>query len=240
MIVGPTFFSSPGSGYAESVLLLRFDGGFADSSPKANTPTVNGAASTGSPGKFGSGSYRGQGSGNFVTYPDAPWFNVSNDRVWSVDFWIYIDSGVSISFGHNALFGKWSSAGNQNCWAVGFYFGDVLYYYDSSTGSNFEFRQITSALSRNTWHHVAIWIKPDKTIQSAVNGVLDKSYTGGSGENFIFAGNVPFIVGGGALQYSPPFAGSMPVGVSIDELRVCVDAIDYDSSNFTPPAAPYP
>lgn len=240
MIVGPTFFSSPGSGYADSVLLLHFDGDFSDSSPKANVPTVNGIASTSSAtSKFGSGSVRGQGTGNFVTYQDAAWFNVSNYRVWSVDFWVFIDNSVSISFGHNALFGKWSS-GNQNCWAVGFSFGDVLYYYDSSTGSNFEFRQITSALSRNTWHHVAIWIKPDKTIQSSVNGVLDKSYTGGSGENFIFAGNAPFIVGGGASQYSSPFAGSMPVGVSIDELRVCVDVIDYGSSNFTLPAAPYP
>lgn len=228
-----------GASSSESVLLLHFDGDFSDSSPKANVPTVNGTASTSSAtSKFGSGSVRGQGTGNFVTYQDAAWFNVSNNRVWSVDFWVFIDNSVTISFGHNALFGKWSS-GTQNCWAVGFYFGDVLYYYDSSTGSNFEFRQITSTLSRNTWHHVAIWIKPDKTLQSAVNGVLDKSYTGISGENFIFAGSAPITIGGTSAQYTSPFAGAMPAGVYVDELRVCVDAIDYDSSNFTPPTTPY-
>ena len=229
-----------GGSVSENVLLLHFDGSFVDSSPKANAPTVNGIASTNTTSsKFGAGSYRGQGAGNFVTYPDAPWFNVSNDRVWSVDFWVYISSGVIISFAHNALFGKWSSTGNDNCWAVGLYFGDVLYYYDSSTGSNFEFRQITSALTRDTWNHVAIWIKPDKTLQSAVNGVLDISYTGDSGENFIFAGSAPVILGGGAAQYSSPFAGAMPSGVYVDELRICVDAIDYDSSNFTPPTTAY-
>lgn len=234
------YIDYPAGGYAPSVLLLHFDGNFTDSSPKANADTITGSATTTTTQKkFGSGSVNGQGAGKYVDYADAAWFDFSGDRVFSIDFRVYIDSSVSVATGHNAMFGKYGSGG-QKSWAVGLTFSDVLYYYDSADGSAYQFRDITSSLSRDTWHHVSIWLLADKSLNSAVNGTIDKYYDGSTGDNQIYASTAPIRIVGGAIDYDSPFAGNLPAGVYIDELRICVDSIDYSTGNFTPPAAAYP
>lgn len=243
MIVGPTFFSSPaGGGYAESVLLLHLDSDFTDSSPKANAPTLVGSPSPGATAKFGAGGGRAQGSSDYVTYADAAWLDFGGDRVFSIDFWMYIAPGTTSGFGHTPVLTKVGTTTAENSWAVSMVFVNAIEFVCYRAGGlSYLFRNFTatSPLPQGSWFHVAIWKTADKTMRGALNGVIEKTYTGLSGDNLIDAGT------GKVKLFGDPFGGtifgaSAPSGVYVDEVRICVDVIDYDSSNFTPPPAPYP
>lgn len=231
LIVAPT--------YATASFLLHLDGDFADSSANNMTPTVTGGADTSAmEQKFGAESLTrfATAASDKVTYANHADLGFGTDRVFSVDFWIYVSSSMSVSVGHNFMFGKWGS-GTQNCWAVEMGFSQQLYWVHSGNGSTYTFRQITSTLSTDTWHHIAIWKTSDKKLHSAVDGVIDIEYVGTSGQNEIFSGTETLLIG--TTPLSGPFAAPWPANLFVDELRICVDTIDYDATDFTPPTSAY-
>lgn len=230
MIVGPTFFSSPSSPTGNVVLLQHYDGDFLDYSSFHRTITTNGVpARSTSNQKFGSECYEGSSTGWLSAVDDGS-FDFE-DKVFSVDFWLYVSSSASLAT-DNVVCGKWGVS--DGSWFINL-FGPTEYLnLGRKTGGTFIFDTITTApIPRDTLIHVAVW-RPavGVGVLTALNGVIDTTI-GGATDFDSTAENLGIgsVMGGGA---------ALPAGVKVDELRICVDIIDYGFANFTPPTAPYP
>lgn len=219
---------------AISSLLLHLDGDFIDSSPAAHVFTAHGGAATSAArSKWGTESFIGTGSA-YITCPDSPLFDFSGGRVWSVDCWVYVPTATTLAT-DNALITSWNSTGNNIAWYIGLdSFNQVRFFHDSDgTPAGADFRTLSNPIGRDAWVHIALWVSATTgSIYCAVNGVIDGTYVTPSP---IFDGSASLAVGATADP-----GAIFPTGLSMSELRICVDTqVEYDAANFTPPPGPY-
>ena len=82
--------------------------------------------------------------------------------------------------------------------------------------------------------HIAVWESfTGNAVYAAVNGTSQGNVTS-PGAYTIFDSTVALSIGATADGLA-----KAPSGIAIDELRICVDTIDYDNSSFTPPTSAY-
>lgn len=216
-------------------LLMHFEGGIADSSPSGQTITANGgfAAST-TRAKWGTGGFTSNGSA---------WGSVSNPTQfnlgalqWSFDCQIYIPTSVTLAT-DNCIAAKWGAGGVNISWYFGVASNGRLRFFHSTDGATgLYFDASDAAVPRDQFVHVAVWRLVNGSsdlVVAAINGVAYTVHSTSIGT--IFASSVPLTIGavdGGAAP--------LPSGITIDEPRFVVGAIDYGNGNFTPPTGPYP
>ena len=212
-------------------LLLHMDGAnggttFTDSSPLAKTPTVSNAQTSTSPTpQFGTAcghavSATAQGG---VTWPSSADYVFTNDRKWSLDFFLY--------------------AGNTGSTAEYLLARDATVYasYSPSTRvlSFFNYGAFTTAaLTALTWHHIAVDCNPARgglPVHLYVNGVYTASAAGGSAPSYK-TNSVFGIFGIPGRADLPSLFNS---GSYIDELRIVRNTSFGDGATYPVPVSAY-
>ena len=218
----------PGQTYSPSILLLHFDGDFADYSPDLRTVTEHGTVvTTATNAKFGQ-CFTKDGA-DWLTVEDADSAFDFQDQIFSVDFWIYVDSTAVLNT-DNIIIGKWTTGDGR--WFISLNGTNERIQLGRRSSSVYLFENLTSGpLARNTMYHVAVWrYAVGGQVQCALNGVIDGTVAANSFDSGTMGVGIFAVYDGGA-----PFSN----GIYVDEIRVCRDVIDYGTADFTPPASPY-
>jgi hypothetical protein len=220
----PVDYPPPAGSYA---LLMHFNGDLSDSGAHSHVFTSTGPATSAALKKWGSHALLFGGSGK-VSAPYSADF-AFGARKWSVDFWIYVPASVTFAT-DNCVVCVWNAVGSIS-WYIGFSSFSLLRFFSSSDGTTGNHVNASSAvIPRNAWAHVAVWYT-GTNVYSSFNG--GAPYSVGSTLNLFDAAT------GLSIGATNTGGAAMPSGVVIDELRICVDDIDYGTTSFTPPTGPY-
>jgi len=203
-------------------LLLRFDGGFTDSSANALAVTVNGnAAISTTTKKYGTGG--GHFYGGRATLPSSSLFEFDSD--FTIEGWFYFTAN---DVGYQPLVAA-DSGSDATAWILLMESMDNIYFYGTG-GSGWD-----PALSRSTsyqpptgeWVHLAV-VRSGQDLSVYANGVnvTDEGQPASSGT--IASGSTVTV---GAYLTLPPINGY------IDDLRI-VKGLAVYTGPFNPPAAP--
>ena len=206
-------------------LLLHMDGdnngtSFPDSSRFARTMTRGGGVVTSTAQlKFGTASAYFDGSGDYLSNADADIALGAGD--FTVDFWLRIAVSQSAGIFDTQTIG--GSAGRANS----------IFLRYSSSGANVQlshnsaYRITSSALSANTWYHVAI-VRSGSTTTMYINGTSVGTTTAITAN----ISTASMVIGENAAASSEYLNGY------IDEFRVSPGIARW-TANFTAPTAPY-
>ncbi len=206
--------------FASSVsLLLHCDGSdnstsFVDSSLNQFPVTTNGNAKVSSTAKYGTGSLALDGTGDYLSVPANPAFAFGTGN-FTVEFWIRLSASsdrVGVSTG-----GQYT---NFDC----FLSGNVPSFWAGISGV---VQTFGSALSTDTWHHVA-WCRSSGQLRVFVNG----SQVGSTLTMTDSLANTASLNIGATSYYPDSTAAYM------DEIRITKDA--RYTTTFTPAAAAFP
>jgi hypothetical protein len=227
--------------FANVSLLLHGDGAngsttIIDSSPWPKTVTAVGNAQISTAqSKFGGSSIAFDGTGDFLTVPDATTNNLPSD--FTIEAWVYF-SAYSASFA--GLFGallvgnyRAGGSGNQG-WQLRVN-GTASSYttinvYTGTTDLSFP----AGTLALNTWHHIAA-SRSGSSLRAFANGTQAGSTSTNSDNlthNLAFTRN---------LRVGELDDATYKFGLNgyIDDLRITKGIARY-TANFTPPTAPFP
>ena len=214
-------------------LLLHGDGTngsttIIDSSSNVQSVTVVGDAQISTAqSKFGGSSIAFDGSGDYLRAgPDSNLALGSGD--FTVEAFIYVTSlsSVSIIASSRVLNVEGSLYWN---FAVSVT-GQLVFQSRTLTGTQYFAMSATSAITTNTWYHVAA-VRQSNVLTVYVNGVAGPTTVNDGGNNLsedyvgVCVFNFPNFVGYGSGY--------------IDDLRITKGVARY-TSNFTPPTAPFP
>jgi hypothetical protein len=218
--------------FANVSLLLHGDGAngsttIIDSSPSPKTVTAFGDAQISTAqSKFGGASMYFDGNGDYLaTGPDSSLSLDSGD--FTVEAFIYatnLSSQLSVIASSRAV-----SSVSSLYWAFSVLPTGQLEFQSRYT-SQYYARSATSAITANTWYHVAA-VRQNNIITVYVNGVAGPTTVNDGGINLSES-----YVGVGIFNY-PSFVFYFPG--YIDDLRVTKGVARY-TANFTPPTAPFP
>lgn len=225
----------PDSNYSSVRLLLNGDGpnattSFIDLSSAPRTVTANGNAQVSTAqSKFGGGSIRLDGAGDFLSVDNSP--DTQPDAVgdFTAELWIYIlgfTSGVTGTQGTSESTLLWNrNAGRTQGWG--------LMVAADGTGINTEIQHATSSgpyidlsgspLALNTWYHVAL-TRQGTVYRVFVDGVMGTNST--KTGNFVV--NTTDVLKIGQSGRYEDFNGH------IDDVRITKGVARY-TANFTPP-----
>jgi hypothetical protein len=209
--------------FANVSLLLHGDGTngsttITDSSPTPKTVTAEGNAQISTvQSKFGGASIAFDGTGDYLTVPSSPEFAFGTQD-FTVEAWVYFGNLTAFS---SIASSRTSGSSTLTGWTVGINANEVPYFYTNS------FNIQGSALSQNTWHHIAV-TRSGTSLKMFVNGTQE----GGTATDSKDYTNQTFAVGA-AIDGAQVFNGY------IDDLRITKGVARY-SANFTPPTAPFP
>ena len=218
---------------AYTVLMLHMDGAnngttFTDSSASAHVMTARGGGktTTTSP-KFGTASYIGDGTGDYVNTPDSADFNFGTAPV-TVDMWVKPVNMTSYPW----LFGHYNDAVNN--YAGGYLNpnGSIGWIVLVGGVTKLDYVSAAGAVVTGSWQHIA-FVRNGTSVLIFVDGV-SKSLTAYT------------AVGANALgDFTGTFAiGCFPDGTSnclngnIDEVRISKGIARW-TADFTPPASEY-
>ena len=197
---------------------------FTDSSFAPHTITVSGDTNTSSTQKkFGPTSAYFDNTGDFLTVPASSDWNVYGSD-YTVDFWFYATS-----------FADWDglvacNSSDPYGWNIQLDAAGRLLYM-AGDGGTWEFNTYNTgqtALSLNTWYHVAM-TKSGTTWNIYVDGTLYQGPYTASAQN---TDAVDLSIG------RAPVWGARDFNGYIDELRMSKGIVRW-STNFTPPATSY-
>jgi hypothetical protein len=194
-----------------------------DSSMMATYETVGNASSTTVIKKYGNSSMSFDGTGDYLVSP----FSVNNNlgtRSFTFEAWLYPSSIAGIR-GFYALTG---GSGGVPKFVIHLNAGTPSIHYNGLTGGSDIYTTATSAITANTWTHLA-FVRNGSTWTWYINGVA--SGTGSNSTNITFT-TQPLYVGYGGESYFTEFNGY------IDDLRVTNGVARY-TANFTPPTTPF-
>lgn len=212
-------------------IMLHFDGSFADVNAAgipASWSAANGASTTTSQHKFGSGSYQGTSTGYIVSNQNGLYDAGASD--FTVDFWMRADPSLLNTLQYFAGFG---TTGTNN-YGWGFYYDTSrllrAVFMNSTGGLGSSITGATSIMDGN-WHHLAL-VKTAAIMQIYVDGVASVTAAtapSGTMRSDAFVMCVGLWRSNGATQ---AFQGN------IDEFRYSVGIARW-TGNFTPPTGPY-
>ena len=218
--------------------LLPFDGtngatSTTDLSDRGNTVTFGGDAEISTAqSKFGGSSLSLDGNGDYVDLPQATNQLVSED--FTIEFWFRINSGAgSETIG---LFGSYytTPSGKGMIMASSATYNQVYFqwHYGASDWAYLNQTQGTrTALSNNTWYHVAV-TRSVSTWRLFLNGTQEDSVTQSS-----------YITDSGSTtrlgNYGPSATASDGLNGYIEDFRITRGVARY-TSNFTAPTSAHP
>ena len=226
--------SGDGGIQGNTVLMMHCDGSnngttFTDVSSEggntAHTCTANGNAVTSTAQyKFGTASGYFDGKGDYVAITgNLTDFQFGTDDI-TIDFWMR--PGLLSS--QQRIFGDLNSGGSATAWAFTFRGDDVL-QFDNGSGNNLILA--TSALSINTWYHIAV-TRNGNDWSMYLNGVRTQNATNSQTLNAIQAASLSIGRHGdyGAQYYNG----------YVDEIRIQKGiAVWTGGTSFTPPVQEY-
>jgi hypothetical protein len=216
------------AGDVDAVLSLSFEDGFTDDSPSGHAPTLhNGAVTSAAMARWGTRCFVSDGLMR-VTYPSSPDFDFSGGRIFQITLSVYVPTAATLGT-DNTLLACWDLTADLGWYLALDTFNQVRFFHTTDgTAGTADFRTISTPIGRDAWKDIAVWLSPTQGwLVCAVDGHI--------------AGTVvttPMIFGASAVL---ALAGSsyntaiLPAGVAIDAVRIRVDDIDYDYSDFTPP-----
>jgi hypothetical protein len=193
-----------------------------DSAMMATYETLGNASTTGVIKKYGNSSMSFDGTGDYLVSP----FSVNNNLgtgSFTFEAWLYPSSIAGIR-GFYALSG---GPGGVPKFVMHLNAGTPSIHYNGLTGGSDIYTTATSAITANTWTHLA-FVRNGSTWTWYINGVA--SGTGSNSTNITFT-TQPLYVGYGGESYFTEFNGY------IDDLRVTNGVARY-TANFTPPTSP--
>ena len=217
--------------------LLPFDGtngatSTTDLSDRGNTVTFGGDAEISTAqSKFGGSSLSLDGNGDYVDLPQATNQLVSED--FTIEFWFRINSGAgSETIG---LFGTYytTPSGKGMLMATSATYNQVYFqwHYGASGWAYLNQTQGRTALSNNTWYHVAV-TRSGSTWRLFLNGTQEDSVTQSS-----------YITDSGSTtrlgNYGPSATASDGLNGYIEDFRITRGVARY-TSNFTAPTSAHP
>lgn len=216
--------NSGDSTYITKKLLLHCNGTnasttFTDNSSNPKTFTTNGNAqiTTSSP-KFGTGSYLGDGTGDYITCSHND-FLFTNGNNHTIEFWLKSADG--------AVQKCMMAQGNSSNYYFLTYGGGNIRVYRNVGGSAWYDLDIAHTTDTN-WHHFA-WCKVGSTNTVYIDGVSIGSWTRA---DWSFLPNRVDIGGDFAAGDTNSWNGVL------DEI-VIDTSVAYYTTNFTPPIVPY-
>jgi hypothetical protein len=187
-----------------------------DNSPTPKTVTAVGNAQISTAqSKFGGSSILLDGTGDNL---DLAAISFADSENFTLECFLYKNAG-----GYGNVFGGGSGTqiGYDLSAAPGTSTGTIYMYFAGGFGVSAS----GTAVTLNTWNHLA-WTRQGSTCRAFVNGILQGSGT--RVDAFSFS-----VIGASAS------GGAQAVNGYIDDLRITKGIARY-TSNFTPPAAPFP
>ena len=208
-------FLDSDSNYDNTTFLARFDNaGIIDHTMKNNLETEGNVRISGQQTKFGTGSIYFDGTGDFLRTEDVNDYLAMGSGDWTFELFVHATSLSGARF-------IWDQrpTGSQGVYPALYWTGSALDFY-VSTGSRISG---SSAISVDTWHHVAL-CKSSGSTKLFVDGTqVGSTYT--DSNNYLVSHN---IFGASAVDLAAPFLGYM------DEIRLTKGVARY-TSNFTAP-----
>jgi hypothetical protein len=224
---------SGGGNDAATKILLHFDG--TDASTTFTNSAIGGSHAFTANGnaqldtaafKFGTASYLGDGTGDFITTADH-----ANFTLGSADFTMEIWARAASTGAARMMCGQIDSgaAAATSTWYMQRQTASNLVNFALSNGTTFTFLQSTTGLSADgNFHHFA-FVRSGTTIRLFFDGVQEDSDTfSGAAQD----SSVNLSVGRAGELASQSWDGWL------DEFRMSVGIARW-TSNFTPPTAPY-
>jgi hypothetical protein len=216
--------------YNSCSLLMHFNGAngsttFTDNSPSPKTVTSNnGSAISTAQSKFGGGSGFFDGTDDYLSINYNSAFNFgTNSFTWET--WIY---PTNIS-GIDGIYATSGGSGVNPKFVIHLNAGTPSIHYNNLTNGSDIYTTATSAVSINTWTHLA-FVRNGSNWTWYING--NSAGSGTNNTNITFTSQ-PTYIGYGGESYFTPFNGY------IDELRVTKGVARY-TSNFTPQTSEFP
>jgi len=214
--------TAPVTNITNTSLLCNFTNtGVVDTSTQNNLETVGNAQISTSFRRYGSGSLAFDGTGDWLFGPFTQNFNFGTGS-FTWEAWVYPNSVSGIV----GLFAVSGGSGANPKFVVHMNGGTPNIHYNNLTGGADIYTAATSAISANTWTHLA-FVRNGSTWTWYINGVA--SGTGSNSTSISFTSQ-PVYVGYGGESYFAAFNGY------IDDLRVTRGVARY-TANFTPPTA---
>ena len=208
--------TSPLTAITNTSLLLNFtNASIIDSTAKNDLETVGDAQVSTSVKKFGTGSLKFDGTGDYLSIPSSSNLAFGTGD-FTIEFWAYLNSqGTFIIYDPR-------TAGVQAVPTIYTYLGQIKYFVDGGD------RISGSTLSATTWYHIAV-SRSGSSTKLFVNGTQSGStYT--DSNNYI---QTPVIIGVFPINLTSYFNGYL------DDLRITKGVARYTAA-FTPPSAQLP
>jgi hypothetical protein len=206
-----------------TLLLSGENGSIIDNAMNSIPSTIDNAQISTSIKKYGTGSLKFDGTGDYLWFPNTPTNTFSNGD-FTIECWLYrnSDSGTICGkgFGLGGGFLIWVQSNQAR----------IRVYNNDDPPAQFTLAT-GSILSLSTWVHLA-FTKSGSVYTIYVDGVNQASTTGYTTDLNI---NRPFTIGG----YLDPDTGSLalPLNGYIDDFRISKKVLY--TSNFTPPTSAF-
>jgi hypothetical protein len=215
--------TTPLTAITNTSLLLNFtNAGIFDQTGKNNLETVGNAQIDTAVKKYGTGSMKFDGTGDYLLLQNSPELAFGTGA-FTIEFWYYSnDTGVS-----NLIYDGRPAGLNGAYVTISKSTGNVITFYTNTAN------QITgtTSLAANTWYHIAV-ARSGTSTKLFINGTQEGStYT--DSNDYINGTSRPIIGAGGNIL------GNLPLNGYIDDLRVTKGVARY-TANFTPPTQAFP
>jgi hypothetical protein len=226
------------AGSGTTQLLLNFqNAAIFDNAMMAVPETVGNAQIDTTIKKYGTGSMKFDGTGDYLTIRNNPAFSFGTGD-FTIECWVYIAANSSPDGGGNRTAGLFSAYAASGVVSRGYTFeiegnasttGTGLSFYNNNSGTQISLIA-TTTISQGTWHHVAV-CRSGTTTRLFLNG---SSVASGTLSNQNVNSDYPITIGRlGYASYLQEFNGY------IDDLRVTKGVARY-TATFTPPTAAFP
>jgi hypothetical protein len=218
--------TSPPTNITNTSLLLNFtNGGIFDNAAMNDMVTVGNAQVSTAQFKYGDASMSFDGTGDQLNLPSSQNYTFGTGD-YTVEYWLRLNSATQF-YPRTWMI---SSAANSGTLVLGMLFGDAGYGYRMSLYINDSYIDlsssgITQTTFLNTWKHVAM-TRSSGTLRIFVDGT--SVYSAANSTNF----SGPYFLQIGGFN-------TINTNGYIDDFRITKGYARY-TTNFTPPAAPFP
>jgi hypothetical protein len=230
--------TAPLSSVTNTQLRLAFqNAAILDNAMMSDLETVGNAQIDTTTKKYGTGSMKFDGTGDYLTVPNNPAFSFGTGD-FTIECWVYIAGNSSPDGGGNRTAGLFSAYAASGVVSRGYTFeiegnasttGTGLSFYNNNSGTQISLIA-TTTISQGTWHHVAV-CRSGTTTRLFLNG---SSVASGTLSNQNVNSDYPITIGRlGYASFLQEFNGY------IDDLRITKGVARY-TSNFTAPTSAFP